>query len=204
MTEEQVYIDSGRLKIEGLLEDLPGARAVVVTHPHPLYGGDMNNNVVEAVCRVYRKREYSTLKFNFRGTGQSEGSYGDGMGEQDDVMAALNYLTTLGKKEIDLVGYSFGAWVNAMGIKKFDQVKRMIMISPPVDFVDFSFLTCNSKIRLVISGSDDDIAGVKGIEEGLPVWNPEAIFRVVQGADHFYQGKTGEMEAEIDNFLDGG
>jgi alpha/beta superfamily hydrolase len=201
MSEKQITFNSGPLKIQGLLEERPGEKGVVVTHPHPLYGGDMHNHVLEAVCQAYREREYSCLRFNFRGVGLSEGEYDNGIGEQDDVMAALDYLSALGKNEIDLVGYSFGAWVIAQGIDKYDHVKRMIMVSPPVNAMDYSFLSYSPKIKLVISGSQDDIAGMQGIKEGLLIWNPKAILRMIDGADHFYGNKTGELKTIIDEFL---
>jgi len=202
MAEEKLFISSGELKIEGLLENQPGDKGVVVTHPHPQYGGDMHNNVMDAVCHAYYEKGYSTLRFNFRGVGQSQGSYDNGVGEQEDVKAALRYLKDLCKKEIDLAGYSFGAWVNALGLDKYDQVNRVIMVSPPVCFMDMSFLKYSPKIGLVISGADDDIAGVKEIEEMLPVWNPEAVFRVILDCDHFYGGKTEELKSIICEFLD--
>lgn len=204
MAEEKIFIESEDLRLEGLLNKLPGDKGVVVSHPHPLYGGDMCNSVMETVCRTYNENGYSSLRFNFRGVGESEGAYGDGIGEQKDVSAALDYLSDIGTINIDLAGYSFGAWVNALGIDRFDRVNRMVMISPPVNFVDFSFLTYNPKIKLVVSGSNDDIAGMKEIERALPVWNPEALHRTIQGGDHFYWGKVDELRSIIHEFLGSG
>lgn len=202
MPEKEILFYSGPLKIQGLLDERLGAKGVVVTHPHPLYGGDMYNHVVEAVYMAYQGRGYSCLRFNFRSVGLSEGKYDNGIGEQDDVMAALDYLSELGKNEIDLVGYSFGAWVNAQGLDKYHQVKRMIMVSPPVNAMDYSFLSYNSKIKLVISGDHDNIAGTQGIKEGIQTWNPEAILKIIDGADHFYGSKTNELKRLIVEFLD--
>ena len=131
------------------------------------------------------------------------GAFDKGIGEQEDVRAALAYLSELGKKDIHLAGYSFGAWVNAIGLKTFEQVSRMIMVSPPVGLLDFDPVAPGSKIKLVIAGSRDDIAGVGAIEKKMPDWNPEAILRVIKGADHFYWGKTDEIETIIDEFLVG-
>ena len=201
MPEKEIIFNSGPLKIQGLLEEHPGEKGAVVTHPHPLYGGDMYNHVVEAVCQAYTEKGYTCLRFNFRGVGLSQGEYDNGVGEQDDVMAALDYLATRGKEEIDLAGYSFGAWVNAQGIDKYNQVKRMIMVSPPVNAMDYSFLSYSPKIKLVISGSQDDIAGTQGIKEGLLIWNPKAILRMIDGADHFYGSRTDELKSLIVEFL---
>jgi len=200
--EEKIFIQSEGLKIEGLLGSVPGQKSVVVTHPHPLYGGDMYNNVVEAVAKAYREKGYTTLRINFRSVGQSEGDFDDGLGEQEDVRAALIYLQALGKASIDLVGYSFGSWVNARGLNRYEQVNRVIMLSPPVNFLDFSFLDYNPKIKLVIAGSVDDIGPPEMIQKMLPDWNPDIRFEIIQGADHFYWGKTREIEAVVRSFLD--
>jgi len=204
MPEERIFIQVEDFKIEGLIEVSPGDQAVVVTHPHPLYGGDMNNNVVSSIVSAYRQKGYTTLRINFRGVGRSGGSHADGIGEQEDVRAALACLNDLGKPSVDLAGYSFGSRVNAMGLDSFDIVKNLVMVSPPVGFMDFSFLGFNSKIKLVISGSNDDIAPPAKIKEHMPIWNPEAEFRVIDGVDHFYSGGTTEVEEIIEDFLNKG
>ena len=202
MPEESIFIYSGSIKIEGLLKAHPGEKGVVVTHPHPLYGGNMHNNVVEGLVQAYQGKGYSTLRINFRGVGRSEGNYDNGSGEQEDVWEALNFLSDLGKTSIDLAGYSFGAWVNALGIEKFHQAKRLVLVSPPVNFVSFDSLKYNPKIKLVIVGNRDEIAGFKAIERSLANWNPEAMLRIIDGADHFYWGKTEELKSVIDEFLE--
>lgn len=183
------------------MDEIPGEKAVVVTHPHPLYGGNLHNNVVKAVAAAYRQNGYCTLRLNFRGVEQSGGEYDAGSGEQSDVQAAANYLHDLGKTSIDLAGYSFGAWVNARGIKRFDRVKRMIMVSPPVGFVDFSFFSDCPKLELVIAGSQDDIGPAAMIEQMIATWNPQARLRIISGADHFFRDKTDELIDIISRFL---
>jgi alpha/beta superfamily hydrolase len=201
MQEEKITIENKGLKIEGLLNNLDTKKAVIVSHPHPLYGGNMYNNVVESVVRAYGATGYSTLRFNFRGVGRSQGIYDEGEGEQEDVYAAMEYLLEQEKTSIDLAGYSFGAWVNALGIERFHGISRMLMISPPVAAVDLSFLQYNAKIKLVIAGSNDDIGPPSEIEKMMTVWNPEAELKIIQGAEHFYQGKSREIETIIGDFL---
>jgi len=198
MGEERIFFEAEGRKIEGLFENLGGEKGVVISHPHPLYGGSMHNNVVKAVAQVYKEQGYSTLRFNFRGVERSEGDFGNGVGEQEDVKAALK---TLGKKRMDLAGYSFGAWVNALGLAKFEEAQRLIMVSPPVSFIDFSFLQYSPKIKLVICGTRDEIAEYKKVEKMLPKWNDQALFRVIQGADHFYSGYEEELIDIIGEFL---
>ena len=202
MKEERVFFKSNELNIEGLISESQSRNGVVVTHPHPLYGGEMHNNVVESVVRAYGKNGYTTLRFNFRGVGKSEGGYANGTGEQEDVRAAVAFLGGLGKTSIDLAGYSFGAWVNAQCIESMTDIKRVVMVSPPVNFLDFSFLEYSAKIRLVIAGSEDDIAPPAMIKDMIPVWNSEAGFNIIQGADHFYWGKTSEIETIIGGLIE--
>lgn len=202
MTERRVFFKSQDLNIEGLINESQTRKGVVVTHPHPLYGGEMHNNVVESVVRAYGEKGYTTLRFNFRGVGRSEGAYDSGTGEQEDVKAAVAFLGGLGKTSIDLAGYSFGAWVNAQCIESLTDVKRMIMVSPPVNFLDFSLLEYSAKIHLVIAGSEDDIAPPAVIKDMIPVWNSEAEFDIIQGTDHFYLGKTSEVERIIGGLIE--
>jgi uncharacterized protein len=201
VTEKSVVFESGELKLEGLLDRAEGDAGVVITHPHPQYGGTMHNNVVESLVKAYQKAGYTTLRFNFRGMGRSEGHYDEGVGEQADVRGAVAHLKNLGLNAVDLAGYSFGAWVNAQAIGTLDDVVRLIMVSPPVNFMDFSFLNYAPKIQLIIAGSRDDIAPPHMIQKMLPGWNKDSDFHVIQGADHFYFGETGEIESIVRDFL---
>ncbi len=202
MGEKRVIFQCGDLGLEGLLEIVSGDRGVVVTHPHPLYGGDMHNGVVQSVVDVYRESGYSTLRFNFRGVGASEGAYDHGHGEQKDVESALKVLNDQGKSKIDLAGYSFGAWVNALGSWRFEQVERTIMVSPPVNFLEFPDLSDNPKIELVIVGTRDEFADLNTLKATLRTWSPAAELKVIEGADHFYTGKLGELKRVLVEFLE--
>jgi len=201
MKEEKIRFHSEGLSIEGLLCMQGGERGVVITHPHPLYGGTMHNQVVETLVTIYQDKGFSTLRFNFRGAGDSEGSYDHGKGEKEDVRSALRYLYDNGKKQLDLAGYSFGAWVNAMITNPESMLSGMIMISPPVTFLDFSFLSFNPKIEAVVTGGKDDIAAVDRIRSLLYTWNPEARLEVIEGADHFYSGRIDTLKSALSRLI---
>jgi len=189
-------------EIEGLFNKRDENKGVVVTHPHPLYGGDMYNLVVETIVHVYNIKGYSTLKFNFRGVGKSRGQYDNGLGEQKDVLAALSFLDDMGMKRIDLAGYSFGAWVNALAVIPGDSVvENMAMVSPPVGFMDFHAISAIKVLRFVITGSRDDIAPADAVKKMLPTWNPDARFEIVEGADHFYGGYLGQLESLLSSCI---
>ena len=202
MVEKIRFLSEG-YEIEGRLEKGSRQKGAVITHPHPLYGGDMFNNVVAAISKVYSQKGYTTLRFNFRGVGNSQGSYAEGLGEQDDVRAAIAYLADSNVDQIDLAGYSFGAWVNALTTISEPQLAKakMIMVSPPVAFIDFGSISNLDNLRLIISGSRDDIAPPDLIKKACPGWNAAAQVEVIEGADHFYMGYTDKLEAILAAYL---
>jgi len=195
--EKLTSFSSDGLIIEGLLERIPGDRGVVVTHPHPLYGGDMFNPVVKAISNSYRDKGYSTLRINFRGVGKSGGKHENGIGEQEDVLSALSYMNELGISRTDLAGYSFGTFVNIGAVKKLPSVQKMIMVSPPVAFMKFGQSSPVLCLKLVITGSLDEIAPEESVKKHLLQWNPEAALQVIEGADHFYSGYLKKLEEII-------
>jgi alpha/beta superfamily hydrolase len=196
--EKRVTFDSAGFRIEGLFREADGRRGVVITHPHPHYGGDMDNPVVAAVGRAYAGMGFSTLRFNFRGTGASEGRYDEGRGERLDVAAALDFLAARGMTAVDLAGYSFGAWVNARVPGGF---RRMLMVSPPVAFMDFGAPESIKGLGLIVSGSRDDIAPPGMIAGFARGWSPSARLVVLEGADHFYGGHLSELEETVATWL---
>jgi alpha/beta superfamily hydrolase len=164
----------------------------------------MYNAVVQSIARVYHEAGYTTLRFNFRSVGGSAGEYDEGLGEREDVSAALQYLTGEGKTVLELAGYSFGAWVNAHIDLTAAGVQRMIMVSPPVAFLDFSSVAVSPPLNLVIAGSRDQIAPPDLIRTMLPQWNPESRLEVIEGADHFYIGCAEKLEHILADYLGSG
>jgi len=199
--EEKIEFSAGNYEIEGLLCKNRDDRGAVITHPHPLYGGNMHNNVVLAITRVYQKMGYTTLRFNFRGVGSSQGSFADGIGEQADVRAAIAYLADQGIGQIDLAGYSFGAWVNGHLSCQEIGIAHMVMVSPPLAFMGFDAVDAIGCLRLIVTGSLDDIAPPDLIRRSYPRWNAAARFEVIDGADHFYGGRTDKLEAVLSSHL---
>ena len=201
--EEKISFLSDGYEIEGRFEKSSLQKGVVITHPHPLYGGDMHNNVVAAIARLYCQKGYTTLRFNFRGVGNSQGSHDNGLGEQEDVRAAVAYLAGLSIGQIDLVGYSFGAWVNALSIINKPQLANMVMISPPVAFINFDSISNLNNLKLIVTGSRDDIAPPDLIKKSYTAWNAAAQFEVINGADHFYAGYIDKLEDILMAYLEG-
>ncbi len=190
--EEQIFFISEQDRLEGLFHRSKSDQGVVISHPHPLYGGDMYNPVVEAVARAFQQNGYSTLRFNFRGVGDSEGQYDQGMGEQNDVVAAIEFLIRQNIEHIDLAGYSFGAYVNAhIGC---DKIRHQIMVSPPVNFIRFDKISHIPCLKLVICGDEDDFAQISLVRTMVTSWNPDVLLEIISDADHFYNGRLRELE----------
>jgi hypothetical protein len=200
--EEKITLYSGQYLLEGYWQAGTKGKGVVITHPHPLYGGSMNNPVVETVQSAYQQNGYATLRLNFRGVGGSQGNFDNGVGEQDDVRAAIAYVENMNVSAVDLAGYSFGAWVNAgVATDSSTSIESMMMISPPVGFIEFENAKALDCLKLVVTGSRDEIAPANKIRDLLPAWNPGAHFEIIDGCDHFYMGYLDKLQSILTSFL---
>lgn len=182
-----IHFNAPDVRLEGRLYPKSPDRAALITHPHPLYGGDMNNPVVLVIAKAYQQLGWSTMRFNFRGTGESQGNYSEGVGEVADVQAAIETLHGRGYKQIDLAGYSYGAWVLARWSQKHSaHTHHMILVAPPVAFMDFRDLGPMTGLRCVIAADRDEIAPPGRIQALMPAWQPEAELKIIPEADHFF------------------
>jgi uncharacterized protein len=174
--------------------------AAVITHPHPLYGGTMNNYVLDTVESAFSEKGYTTLRFNFRGVGRSSGSYGDGMGEVEDVLGALALVKEGGAEKTVLVGYSFGSWVNAH-VPEEMQASGMAMISPPLAMMDFKGVGTLPSLKLIVTGALDKIAPPSMIEKAISTWNTGAALRVIEKTDHFFGSSLPRLKLILKEFF---
>ena len=174
------------------------AMAAVVCHPHPLFGGTMHNKVVYNAAKALDAQGLAVLRFNFRGTGRSEGKHDKGIGEQDDVRAALDFLAKEFPKTPLLVGgFSFGCWVGLRVGCEDPRVKLLIGLGAPVNSTDFSFLAQCGKPKLFAHGEKDqfgDPAKLKRVVDAAPGENSVVI---VSDADHFFAGKLEQLDSAI-------
>lgn len=184
--EDLITFDADGFKLEGLYFHQSDTKAAVITHPHSLYGGDMYNSVVYTIHKTYLQSGYTTLRFNFRGVGKSEGRFDDGIGEQDDLQAAFNFLKYRGFNDIHLAGYSFGSWVGAFLAARNNVFSSVILVSPPVSFMGFGNISEIPTLKLVIAGDRDEFADLDLLREKTAVMNPDASLEVLPNTDHFY------------------
>jgi alpha/beta superfamily hydrolase len=200
--EEKISFLSGTIDIEGLLDKNPKAsRGVVIAHPHPLYGGNMRDFVVESIANAFRENGYATLKFNFRGVGRSRGHFDNGIGEQQDLAAAITCLRNGGIEKISLAGYSFGTWVIAHIDTDAWNIENVVFVSPPMGLMDFDGDLSAKHLKLVVTGSLDEFSPPHLIREKLERWGSSASLEIIPGSDHFYGGHHLTLESIISSFL---
>jgi len=190
------------LMLEGLLyKGQQGRGKAILCHPHPLYGGDMYSNVVGSLQDILAEGGFSTLRFNFRGVGGSEGSYGEAAGELEDVRGAVDFIAAEMGHPVYLVGYSFGAYVGAKAVLGDERVKALVCISPPIYFYDFTFLAWDERPKLLIAGDRDFVCPLKKLEEfSLTLAHPKFV-HIIPGADHFWWGFEDPLAAQVMDFL---
>jgi alpha/beta superfamily hydrolase len=194
---------------DGLLEGLVGNEsaakhgAVIALHPHPLYGGHMNNNVVETIVRAGQICGLTTLRFNFRGAGRSEGEYAEGAGEEDDIGAALDFLVRsfdIGTRV--LAGYSFGASVALGYCHRPDHgVDHLLLISPPPSLLPEGVSLAAGVVQKIIVGEKDEIAVPKDVKSRISSTRVKELVEVIPGADHFFWGREGDLEKRLVRLL---
>ena len=175
----------------------------VVCHPHPLYGGDMDNPVVIRVAEVAQAAGYATLRFNFRGAGASEGVHDKGRGEQEDVRAAMAALATHlpAGSRVGVMGYSFGAAMAARATRPSVPEAPLGLIAPPLGMYDFDFLQTSPGRLLLVAGTTDSYCPVEALHRLAAITSTEE--RIVEGADHFFFGKLYPLGEAIGAWLAG-
>jgi alpha/beta superfamily hydrolase len=157
LNERPEEIASGALRLDARVHEGPQDLAAIVLHPHPQYGGDMDNHVVLAVCDAFAAAGASTVRFNFRGVGRSDGAYGGGPGEVDDARAAIRAVRAWWPgARVALTGYSFGAAVAASAARE-DGVGAIVLVSPPASLMPETNLP-DSLPGLILTGEADALA----------------------------------------------
>ncbi len=199
-------------RLEALLNagSPPATHVAVVCHPHPLYGGTLHNKVVFHAMKALNGFGFPVLRFNFRGTGLSEGEHANGIGEVDDVRTALDWIEREFTLPVIFAGFSFGAAVGLRTAYSDDRVRALIALGLPAVPVadriedrvyDFEFLRECLKPKLFVSGSRDQF-GPRGKLEALvnTFADPKKLVRIEAG-DHFFEGRLKEMRLAIEDWV---
>lgn len=177
------------------------AYSALVCHPHPMGGGTMHNKVVYHVMKALHGLGLPVLRFNFRGTGRSEGAHDDGQGEQDDVRAALDWLDREFQRPILFAGFSFGANVGMRACCGDPRVRGLIALGLPVlaegRSYTYDYLPACRQPKLFISGERDQYGPVKAVEGVVATASEPKQLVWIADADHFFVGKLDQVQAAI-------
>lgn len=202
-----VTFKANDLSLEGILYDLDTTRpapGIAVCHPHPLMGGDMSNNVIVSVCEHLNDRGITALSFNFRGVGNSEGTYGGGKGEVEDARGAVSFLASwpnVDPARIGIVGYSFGANVAISAAAADETIAAVAAISPQAALLDRAFISGYTRPKMLICGAEDDIVDVKGFEAVARKLAEPKVWEIVPNADHFWADQDDWLGARVVSFF---
>jgi alpha/beta superfamily hydrolase len=197
-----VTFPSGTLTLEGDLHGVKDATGcAVICHPHPQYGGDMDNSVVRAVASALVDSGHVTLRFNFRGVGASTGSYGSGVGEAEDLRAAVRFLHDhTAAQRVALAGYSFGAMVTLQAGPTTAAADRLIAVAPPLSFFSLTCVSTSTQDKLFIVGDRDQYCSVADLAQQLASVAEPKSQRIVRGADHFFVGHETALREAVRSF----
>ena len=194
-------------RLEGRYHPQPGkpdAPLAIVLHPHPQYGGTMNNRVVYNLHYAFHRMGFTVLRFNFRGVGRSQGEFDQGVGELSDAASALDYLQALNpnSKHCWVAGFSFGAWIGMQLLMRRPEITGFVSVAPPANMYDFSFLAPCPSSGIIINGTADRVAPPKDThalvaklreQKGITVTHTE-----IEGADHFFRDDEAHMAPMIE------
>ena len=199
-----LFFDGAAGRLEALLKEPAGAvsRVAVVSHPHPLFGGTMHNKVVYRLAKAFQDASFATLRFNFRGVGRSEGTHDKGSGEQDDLRAAIQFLT--GKypgAELWLAGFSFGAAMTIRVGCALEGLHALVLAGLPVSKYGLEPLASCKRPKLIVQGSLDEFGTVADLETFFNQLAEPKQLRVVENADHFFEGRLDELYQAVQEFI---
>ena len=206
----EVIFNGPQGRLEGRYQ--PGtdknAPIAIILHPHPQFGGTMDNKIVYDLFYMFKERGFTTLRFNFRGIGRSQGHFDHGAGELSDAAAALDWIQTLhpDSKNCWVAGYSFGSWIGMQLLMRRPEIEGFMSIAPQPNTYDFSFLAPCPSSGLIIHGDEDQVAPEKDVQvlvdklrtqKGILITHETMV-----GANHFFKDKSDLLIAECAHYLD--
>ena len=184
------------------------APVAIVLHPHPQFGGTMNNQITYQLFYMFVKRGFAVLRFNFRGVGRSQGTFDHGSGELSDAAAALDWAQTIHPEAAGawVAGFSFGAWIGMQLLMRRPEIAGFISIAPPANLHDFTFLAPCPSSGLIIHGDQDKVVPQKDVQALVDKLKSQKGIvidqEILKGANHFFEGRVDELIGNCSEYLD--
>lgn len=191
-------------RIEAILKEpsTPVTRVAVVCHPHPLFGGTMHNKVVYRIAKAFHSAGFAVLRFNFRGTGHSQGEHDQGRGEQDDLRAAIKFMEErYSNSEAWLAGFSFGSAVMLRAACGDPSIRAIIAAGVPVSKSGLTDVISCDKPKLFIQGELDEFGRPEDLVRFVGKLSEPKTLKIIEGADHFFEGHLAELEKAVSDFI---
>ena len=198
---------AGRLEGRYVHSKIPNAPLALVLHPHPEHGGTMNNKICYYMFQTFAERGFSTMRFNFRGVGRSQGSFDKGEGELSDAAAALDWMQELNPNApyVWVGGFSFGAWIGMQLLMRRPEIRGYVSVSIPANQYDFSFLAPCPTSGLILQGQQDTIVPEPHVEKLVQKLRAqrgiEVDYRVIPGAGHFYNDQIEPLVGHMHDYM---
>lgn len=177
----------------------------IVCHPNPLQEGNMTNKVVYTVAKAFERSGLATVRFNYRGVGQSEGSFGDTAGEVDDLLAIMQWVKTVEPHlPIWLAGFSFGAYIAAQGANQY-RVEQLISVAPAVHLHPYDQVENLTCPWLIVQGDQDDVVSPQDVATFYEHVNAKPDSRInlvtMEGVGHFFHGRLTELRDIVEKAM---
>ena len=198
------FIEGPGGRLEAILKEPPPpvTRAAVVCHPHPLFGGTMHNKVVYRIAKAFHQEGFAVLRFNFRGTGKSQGEHDHGRGEQEDLRTAITFMEAkYPGAELWIAGFSFGSSVMLNAACGDARVRALVAAGAPVSKFEFEHVIACDKPKLFVQGSLDEFGRPDDLEKLFArLVEPKAL-KIIEGGDHFFEGRLDELSEAVTQFI---
>ena len=208
MPEVIINGPAGRIEARYHHEPAQTAPVAIILHPHPQFGGTMNNQIVYHLYYTFVQRNFSVLRFNFRGVGRSQGLFDNGPGELSDAATALDWMQSYNPdaRACWIAGVSFGSWIAMQLLMRRPEIEGFISIAPPASLYDFSFLAPCPSSGLMVNGGDDRVISTQSVidlVDRLKTQKGVVIdHEVIPGTNHFFEGKVDDLMEVVDKYLD--
>jgi len=205
----EIILNGPEGRLEGRYQQsaTPNAPIALMLHPHPQHGGTMNNKVVYSLYQAFQRQGFSTLRFNFRGVGRSQGKFDRGEGELSDAAAALGWLQSWNQNATQcwIAGFSFGAWIGMQLLMRRPEISGFISVAPPANVYDFSFLAPCPSSGLMVQGDQDTVVPQEAVAKLVQKLSHQRgikiDYRVIPGASHFFNEHLDTLAETVDQYL---
>lgn len=198
----------GRLEGRFTQNKKKGAPIAMILHPLPQLGGNMNNPITYDLYHDFVARDFSVLRFNFRGVGRSQGQFDSGIGELSDAASALDWLQSLcpDARQCWIAGYSFGAWIGMQLLMRRPEISGFISIAPPANLYDFAFLAPCPASGLIVQGGADRVVPKEDVDKLVERLHAQKgidiTYKVLPHANHFFETDMDALKNEVATYLD--